>query len=95
VTVVGRHRLEGVEEGLLDGVLGARPGEEARAVAQQRAPVAVNDRLEGAVVARADQIDQALVGLRAQDRLAGKTGGLDQLSRRQRRLPPPWVIRPT
>jgi hypothetical protein len=47
----------------------------------------VDDGLERAIVPRTDEIDQALVALRAEYRLAGQAGGLDQFARRQRLLP--------
>ena len=73
--VVGAH------EYLLDGVFRPRAGEDALAVPQQRPAVAGDQRLEGAVVARADKVHEALVGLRAQQRLAGEPGGSDESTR--------------
>ena len=50
----------------LQHVLGAVAGHQAVQVAQQRAPVAIHDRLERTVVARRGERDKALVRLRAQ-----------------------------
>ena len=81
--VVAAQRGEGVEEGLLEDVLGPRRRQQPRAVAQERAVVAVDDRLERAVVPGAGEVDQPLVGLHAQQRPPGQPGRLDQQPRRQ------------
>ncbi len=62
------QRGPGVDERLLEGVLGARRGQHPAQVAGQRAAVALDDRLECAVVPVAGQPDEALVGLGAQQR---------------------------
>jgi hypothetical protein len=55
------------QERLLQDVLGARVVEpDPPAVAQQRTPVAVHERLEGAFVPGSSQRRQALVGLGAE-----------------------------
>lgn len=60
--LAGEHRLVGVEEGLLDGVLGLLRGDQhVAAEGEQAAVVAVVDELEGALVAGSDGLDQAAV----------------------------------
>src|SRR6185312_1080671 len=80
IRLVAGHRLMGAEEGLLNGILGAGRGQDAGAVGQQRAPVTVDDRLEGRGVAGAHEVDQPRVALRTQQRGAREACGLDQPS---------------
>jgi hypothetical protein len=56
-----------VQQGKLQDVLGSRVRQaDAPAVAQQRAPVAVHERLEGTLVPFAHEPHQPLVGLDGQ-----------------------------
>src|SRR5436305_1120034 len=82
--LVAADRPVGLEERLLDGVLRAAGREQALAVAQEGAPVAADDHLEGALVARAHEVHQPGVALRVQERTSGQAGGFDQLTRGHR-----------
>jgi hypothetical protein len=62
----GAQRRPRVDEGGLRDVLGQRVGQQPAQVAQQRPAVALDDRLERAVVAGRGKRDEPLVGLRAQ-----------------------------
>jgi hypothetical protein len=62
----GAQRRPGIDEGRLHDVLGQRLRQKPAQVAQQRAAVALHDRLERAVVAARSELDEPLVGLRAQ-----------------------------
>ena len=64
LALVLEHRRVGVGEDLLEDVLGVLAALQHRlAEAEQAGVVAVEQRLEGAVVAGPDQLDEALVGL--------------------------------
>jgi hypothetical protein len=76
--VVAADRLVGVDEGLLDGVLGALARQYPPDVAGERAPVTLDDRLERRLVARADQVHEALVGLAREHRLAAEARGMEK-----------------
>ena len=69
------------EEGLLHGILRACRREDPRAVAEQRPAVAVHDRLEGALVAVAGQVDEPRIRLGSQQCGARVAGGLDEALR--------------
>jgi hypothetical protein len=75
------HRLVGLDERLLHHVLGALGRQQTRDVAHQRAPVALDDRLEGRLGPRADQVHQALVRLRGEHGPAGQAGWVKERSR--------------
>src|SRR5215218_4258434 len=62
-------RRPGVDERLLHRVLGARLRQQLADVPVQRLAVAVDQRLERALVPFARELDQALVALRPQDRM--------------------------
>jgi hypothetical protein len=62
----GPQRRPRVDERRLDDVLGERVRQQPAQVAQERAPVALDDRLEGAVVAGGGELDEAVVGLPAE-----------------------------
>ena len=64
--VAAPQRAPRGDERLLQSVLGARLGQVAAAVAQQRPPVSLDDRLERPLVPGGRQRDQPLVGLGAQ-----------------------------
>ena len=69
LALVGEHRPVGVDEDLLQDVLGVLGGaEHLAAEAEQAALVAVDDRLEGAGVAAARHRDQLLVALQLEQR---------------------------
>ena len=74
LALVGEHRPVGVDEDLLQHVLGVLGGaQHLAAEAEQAALVAVDDRLEGAGVAAARHRDQLLVALQLeQGRAAGQ-----------------------
>jgi hypothetical protein len=60
------QRRPRADERRLHHVLGERVRQEAPQIAQQRAPVALDDRLERAVVTGGGKLGEPLVGLRAQ-----------------------------
>jgi hypothetical protein len=62
------QRLPRAHEGRLQHVLGQRLGEQAPQVALQRPAVALDDLLEGTIVAGGGERAQAAVALRAQQR---------------------------
>ena len=69
LALVGEHRPVGVDEDLLQHVLGVLGGaEHLPAEAEQATLVAVDDRLEGAGVAVARHRDQAFVALQLEQR---------------------------
>ena len=74
---VAMQRAVRVDEDLLDRVLAAAVGEDPRAVPEQVALVAGDDRLERAVVAGTRQVDEARVALRLQRAPARKPCGLE------------------
>src|SRR3712207_1661855 len=73
--VAAEQRRPRRHEGLLEGVLRTRLGQQPAAVAQQLAPVALDDGLEGALVTLAGERDEAVVALRAQQRDGGSGHG--------------------
>jgi hypothetical protein len=64
----GAQRLPGADEARLQHVLGQRLAQQPSQVALQRAPVALDDGVEGAVVAVRREGRQATVALGAQQR---------------------------
>ena len=71
LALVGEHRPVGVDEDLLQDVLGVLGGaEHLAAEAEQAALVAVDDRLEGAGVAGAGHRDQMFIALKLEQRRA-------------------------
>ena len=67
--LVGQDRVEGGGEDLLEHVLGVLPGaEEVPAEGEKPGVVARDQHLKGGVVAPAQQRDQPLIGLQAQQR---------------------------
>jgi hypothetical protein len=64
--VAAPQRAPRRHEGLLQRVLGARLGQVAAAVPQQRPAVALHDRLERPLVPGGGERDEPLVGLGAQ-----------------------------
>jgi hypothetical protein len=68
------ERLVGVEQRLLDGVLGPVLGQDAAARAKQRAAVAADQRLERLVATRGGELDQPLVALQTKQRYPAGTG---------------------
>jgi hypothetical protein len=64
--VAARERAPGGDERLLERVLGARLGQVLAAMAQERAAVALHDRLECPLVPGRGQGDEPVVGLGAQ-----------------------------
>jgi hypothetical protein len=71
LAVIGEDRAVGVDEDLLEDVLGVLGrAQHLPAEAEQAALVAVDDRLEGAVVATPQQRHQPLVALQAKQRRA-------------------------
>jgi hypothetical protein len=66
LALAGADRAVGVEERLLDRVLGALGRQQPPAEAQQRAPVARDDRLERPVVTGAREVHQPIVALRVE-----------------------------
>ncbi len=78
LALVGEHRPVGVDEDLLQDVLGVLGGaEHLAAEAEQPALVAVDDRLEGAGVAAAGHRDQPFVALQLEQRgTAGEKSAL-------------------
>ena len=70
--LVGEHRVVGRRQHLLQDVLGVLPGAEHVAAERQQARlVAGDEHLERRRVASADERDQPLVGLQAEQRRAG------------------------
>ena len=70
--VAAHERGVRVDEGLLGGVLGARLGKDARAVAHELAAVAVDENVERALVAVAHEPGQALIRLAGEHRASGQ-----------------------
>ncbi len=71
LALVGEHRSVGVDEDLLEDVLGVLGGaQHLPAEAEQAALVAVDERLEGAGVATPRHRDQAVVALELEQRRA-------------------------
>ena len=67
LTPVGEDRVEGGREDLLQNILGVLARAEHVAAKREQADlVATDERLEGLVLATADQCDEALIGLEAQ-----------------------------
>jgi hypothetical protein len=64
--VAATQRRPRAQQRLLQGVLGPPLRQHTARGAQQRPPVALDDRLERALVPRAGQLGQSRVGLRAQ-----------------------------
>jgi hypothetical protein len=71
--VGGEQRGVRVDERLLDRVLRTRLRQDPRAVAHERGAVAVDDRIEGALMAGAKQPDQPVIGLAGEDGAARQT----------------------
>jgi hypothetical protein len=68
----------GVDEGLLDCILGTARSDDAAAVAQQRRAVAVDDRGEGRLVAIEGELYEAFVALQPQQRRPREPRGVAQ-----------------
>ena len=67
-TVVCDQGVVRAHEGLLDRVLRALSRQHSLAVAQERPPVALDERLEGPFLTGARQVDQASIGLGPEQR---------------------------
>jgi hypothetical protein len=74
----------GVDQRLLDGVLGPAGADDAGAVARERRPVAIDDGVEGGLVAIGGELGEALVALQAQQRRTRQAGGVAQRGRAHR-----------
>jgi hypothetical protein len=68
----------GIDERLLNGVLGASGADDARAVPQQWSAITVDDRREGGLLAADRQLGQPLVALQTQERRAGQARWVPQ-----------------
>src|SRR5215218_6067792 len=76
--VVSGDRGVCLRERLPQRVLRTAVGEQAARIAQKRPPVALDERVESAIVARPRQLDEAVVGLQAQHRAASESRRLEQ-----------------